>query len=205
MMRPLAATLLLALTLASCSVLPKPAVETRYTLTPGIPNAEIASTTGSPSSLKPDPNRTLRIARPDVPLPFRSNQLVLIKNGEQTVYAGKAWDAPVPDMLAAALNRDLSAAMPNWIVSSETSGVRSAYELQTEVRTFATVQNDRQYTVVVNLDLRFVNLATRKVEKRIPFHFAQSLPTLTTEETIKAYNQAWQTLLPQIALLISGN
>lgn len=195
-MKPIliAATVLLT----ACSVLPKPVVETRYTLQPVLP----AAGTQPATPMAADASRTLRISRPEVPLAYRGTQLVLVKNAEQTYYAGKAWEAPVPDLLQSALVRDLATAMPAWVISTENGGIRSAYELQTDVRTFATIQSAENIIVAIDLDIRLLNPATREVIKVLPFHFRQPLASLTTEQTLSAYQAAWNALLPQITQLL---
>lgn len=178
-----------------CSLLPEPPVETRYALEP-VPVVR------GVRSVVADPSRTVRVDRPEVPLAYSGNQLVLVRNGEQAVYAGKGWQAPVPDMLQAALTRDLAAVMPGWVVAGESAGVRSAYELQVDVHTFATVQEGDTAAVVMNMDVRLLDPANRQVLKAMPYRYQAPLEALTTAQTLAAYNRGWRTLVLRIARLL---
>lgn len=182
---------------AACSLLPKPPVETRYTLQPIAAEPAAGVVAG-------DPSRTIRIDRPEVPLAYRGSRMVLVKGAEQTFYAGKAWEAPVPDLLEAALNRDLAAGLPGWVVAGDGSGLSSAYELQTDVRTFATVQAGSEAAVVMDMDVRLVDPAGRRVLRMLPYRFKQVLPQLTTEATVEAYNRGWRDLVAQVLVLVRG-
>jgi ABC-type uncharacterized transport system auxiliary subunit len=186
---------LAVLALAGCSVLPKAPVEVRYTLAP------VAGESAS-VGVAVDASRTIRVDRTTVPVAYRGSQLVLLKGGEQTFYAGKAWEAPLPDLLDAALVRDLGTALPGWVVAGETAGVKSAYELQTDVRTFATVQEGSETAVVMEADVRLLDPASRAVLKRLPYRFKQPLAKLTTEATVAAYNAGWRGLVAQVAGLV---
>lgn len=185
---------LAVLALAGCSVLPKPPVETRYTLAPVGGEAAVG--------VAVDASRTVRVDRTAVPLAYRGSQLILVKSGAQTFYAGKAWEAPLPDLLDAALVRDLGTALPGWVVAGESAGVRSAYELQTEVRTFATVQEGAENAVVMEVEVRLLDPNSRVVLKRLPYRFKQPLDKLTTEATVAAYNAGWRGLVGQVAALL---
>jgi ABC-type uncharacterized transport system auxiliary subunit len=186
--------------LAACTFLPKPGIETRYTLQPIASAGQGANTA---TAMPVNPSLTIRVARPEVPLAYRGDQLALTKDGEQTFYAGKSWEAPVPDLLQSALVRDLSTLLPTWVISTETSGLRSTYELQTAVHTFATIQSGNTSTLAIDLEIRLLNPATREVITVLPFHYREPLASpLTTQQTLAAYQKAWQTLLPAITRAI---
>lgn len=189
--------LTIALSVTGCSVLPTPETETRFVLAP----VALANYVAPPQKM--DNSSVLGIARPQVPVDLRGSQFVLVKNGEQTFYAGKAWSAPLPDMLSAALVRDLATNLPNWIVTAD-NGVRKTLELQIEVHDFATLQEDGHTAVVMNMDVRFVNPQDRTVVKALPFRYRAELPALTTAATLTAYNAGWQKLVNAILDLTQG-
>ncbi len=142
--------------------------------------------------------RVLGIARPDIPVNLRGNQLVLIRHGEQTYYAGKAWSAPLADTLDAALVRDLAASLPHYIVTGD-NGLRKDFELQMEVHQFATIQDDTGTYVQINADIRLVNPLERTIIKMIPFRYRENLSEFSTPATLAAYNKGWEMLIQAIS------
>lgn len=188
---------LLALTslLAACSVLPKPDVETRYVLNPFTP-------TSTASPVAASTTQVLGIPRPQVPFELRGSKLALIENGTLTFYEGQAWSAPLPDMLQTALVRDLSAALPGWVVSGN-NGLTRTLELQMDVQDFATVKNGNDATVQMTFNLRVVDPLKRTVLKHLPFHYQENLEKFTISNTMQAYNTGWQQAVQALLSLLN--
>lgn len=176
--------------LAGCSFIPKPEVETRFVLQPVPAVAEVPDLAAE--------RKVLGVARPDIPADLRGNQLVLIRKGELTYYSGKAWSAPLADMLAAALVRDLAGVLPRYIVTGE-HGLRTDMELQTEVHQFATVEDETGTYVLIQADIRLVNPLERTVVRVVPFRYREELGELSTAATLEAYNKGWRALIQAVA------
>lgn len=189
------AILLATLALAACSVLPKPETEIRYVLSPVAPVATYSQTTTGTTPV-------LGIPRPQVPFELRGSKLALIENGTLTFYAGQAWSAPLPDMLQTALVRDLSAALPGWVISGNNSLTRTL-ELHMDVQDFATMKTAEGATVSMTFNLRVVDPAKRTVLKHLPFHYQEKLEKFTIGNTVQAYNTGWQQAIQALTALLN--
>ena len=180
--------------LGACSLLPKPAVETRYMLSPVTQDSSAAFAI-------PKVAKVLDVVRPQVPFELRSSKLALIKDKELTFYSDTAWSAPIPDMLQSALVRDLSAMVPGWIVTG-TGNISRTVELQLEVHEFATIRDETGIYVVMNMDVQLIDPLKRTVVQRLPYRYRAKLSELSIAATMQAYNEGWQQLVRQVAAMV---
>ncbi len=134
----IAALLLVAISLASCGILPKQETLTLYDPTPQQMTFEHTADSGWPQV-----NWQLQIARPYADTMHDSARiLVRPQPGELQVYKGAAWTQPAPDIVLDTLVRAFADSGRLAGVARRGEGVNAKYELLLDLRRFESDYGD---------------------------------------------------------------
>lgn len=176
--------------LCACSVLPEAEQFSIYQL-PAAPAARAQPATRSDASL--------RISKPQSGNVIDSVRILVLRESNQiSAYQGVRWSDPAPVLLR---NRLVDAFKQDGGIgslSTDDSNLQADLELGGDLRAFQVEYQRGQPVVVIRLDARLVQSASRRIVAARSFDVRQTVEGAKVPEVIVAFGQAADTLAAQV-------
>jgi cholesterol transport system auxiliary component len=193
-LRPRFASVILAVLLGGCSVLPRAESPDIYLL-PGAPAATAPAHAVATASL----TGSLRVDTPQAGHTLDSARIAVVPASNViTVYQGARWSDRAPRLLRDRLIDAFRASARYAAVSSDDANLRSDLELTGDLRAFQTEYMAGKPVVVIRYDAQLVQPHTQAILATRQFDIHQAVAGKAVAQVVVAFGQAADALATQI-------
>jgi cholesterol transport system auxiliary component len=158
----------------------------------------------------PEPSGDLRreavivgVQRPLTPRALSGDQIALSQaHGELVFVSGAEWITPVPRLIQDLLVESMDAFEPGLIASRPEDGVRSEFELATELRSFEANYvdgNEAPPTVVVRMRARLIRVSDRRLVAVEAIGARATARSTSIGDIVSAFDAASQEAMGSVA------
>lgn len=192
-LRPRLASILLAVLLGGCSVLPRVESPDVYLL-PGPPAAPApANAIGAKASV------SLRVDAPQAGRTLDSSRIAVIPESNViTVYQGARWSDRAPHLLRDRLIEAFRASASYAAVTSDDANLQADLELAGDLRAFQTEYVAGKPVVVIRYDAQLLRPHTQTILATRQFEVRQAVAGKAVPQVVVAFGQAADALAAQV-------
>ena len=177
--------------LPACSLLPAPSPVEVYQLPGALPRRDSAA---------PVLPLSLRVMRPAASALLAGQRLLVQPDGDRiSYYKGAQWSEPVPVLLRNRLLDALRADGRIGTLSSDERILQADFELDGELRAFQSVYREGRPEVLLQLDMRLVHSASRRIIASCRFELAQAAAGTALPAVVQAFGAGSDRVAQEIA------